>query len=58
MKRKTKIIATIGPASLKYDIFKEVIKAGADFIRINTAYSNKKQLKCQISKFLTSLAYV
>lgn len=42
-KRKTKIIATIGPASLKYDIFKGLIKEGADFIRINTAYSDRKQ---------------
>ncbi len=43
MKRKTKIIATIGPASLKYEIFKKIIEEGANFIRINTAYSNSKQ---------------
>lgn len=42
-KRRTKIIATVGPASFKYDIFKEIIKEGADFIRINTAYSDEKQ---------------
>lgn len=42
-RRKTKIIVTIGPASLKHDIFKEIIREGADFIRINTAYSNEKQ---------------
>jgi len=42
-KRKTKIIATVGPASLKYGVFKELIKEGADFIRINTAYSNQRQ---------------
>lgn len=42
-KRKTKIIATIGPASLKYDIFRGLIQEGTDFIRINTAYSNEKQ---------------
>lgn len=41
--RKTKIIATIGPASFKYGIFKEIIKEGADFVRLNTAYSNEKQ---------------
>ncbi len=45
MKPKTKIIATIGPASLEYKVFKKVIKEGADFIRINTAYSNEKQHK-------------
>ncbi len=43
--RKTKIIATIGPASLKYNVFKEVIREGADYVRINTAYSNDKQHK-------------
>jgi len=42
-KRRTKIIATVGPASLKPGVFREIIKEGADFIRINTAYSTKKQ---------------
>ncbi len=43
MERKTKIIATVGPASLEYSVFKKIIRQGVDFIRINTAYSNKKQ---------------
>ncbi len=43
MKRKTKIIATVGPASLEYEVFEKIIKAGADFVRINTAYSDEEQ---------------
>ncbi len=42
-KRKTKIIATVGPSSLNEKVFKNIIKEGVDFIRINTAYSNDKQ---------------
>jgi len=40
---KTKIIATIGPASLDSTVFKEIIAAGANFIRINTAYGDEDQ---------------
>jgi len=43
MNRKTKIIATIGPASLKKNVLRGIIKEGADYIRINTFYSNQKQ---------------
>jgi len=43
--RETKIIATVGPASFKYEIFKGMIEEGADYIRINTAYSNEEQHK-------------
>lgn len=43
LKRKTKIIATVGPASLKPGVFRKLIKEGVDLVRINTAYSDKKQ---------------
>lgn len=43
--KKTKIIATIGPASLDCKVFNNLIKEGVDYIRINTAYSNKEQHK-------------
>lgn len=43
IKIKTKIIATIGPATLDFKIFKKMINEGVDFIRINTSYGNKKQ---------------
>jgi pyruvate kinase len=36
-----KIIATIGPSSIKRNIFFEVLDSGADIIRINTKYGDK-----------------
>jgi len=40
---KTKIIATLSPASLKLTILRDIIAAGADFLRINSAYGNEDQ---------------
>src|SRR6185437_3099620 len=40
---KTKIIATIGPATLDKSVFEELVKAGIDYIRINTSYGDYKQ---------------
>lgn len=40
---KTKIIATIGPATLDFGIFNSLLKEGASYIRINTAYGNTDQ---------------
>jgi len=40
---KTKIIATIGPASLDAKIFQDLITEGIDYIRINTAYGDERQ---------------
>jgi pyruvate kinase len=37
---KTKIIATIGPASEGYEMIKKIIIAGVDVIRFNMSYSN------------------
>lgn len=39
----TKIISTIGTATLNFQVFQRLIDAGTDYIRINTAYGNKKQ---------------
>ena len=44
-KRKTKIIATVGPASVEESVFLKMIEEGVDIIRINTAYSSKEQLQ-------------
>lgn len=38
-----KIIATIGPSTLDYNILKEIIKSGVDIVRINTKYGDFKQ---------------
>jgi pyruvate kinase len=43
MKRKTKIVATIGPSSLEFPVLKKMRKAGMDIARINTKYGTKKQ---------------
>jgi len=40
---RTKIIATIGPATLDFTVFKSVIDSGVSYIRINTAYGNIAQ---------------
>ncbi len=43
MARKTKIIATIGPASINPSIFEGLIREGIDMIRINTSYGDQAQ---------------
>jgi len=40
---KTKIVATIGPASISKDILKGLIDNGIDVIRINTSHGNTEQ---------------
>lgn len=40
---KTKIIATIGPSTLEFPVFKKLVDEGIDIVRINTAYSNEEQ---------------
>ncbi len=42
---KTKIIATIGPASIEKDILREMIEYGMDVIRINSFYGDYQQYK-------------
>jgi pyruvate kinase len=43
MSIKTKIIATIGPATLDFDIFQRLVNEGIDLIRINTSYGDPNQ---------------
>lgn len=42
MKKKTKIICTIGPVSNKKSVLKEMIDAGMDIVRINCSHGNYK----------------
>jgi pyruvate kinase len=39
----TKLIVTIGPATLDLSVFQELINIGIDYIRINSAYGNDQQ---------------
>lgn len=43
--KKTKIIATIGPASCSKKVIRDMIKAGMDIARINMSYSSHEELK-------------
>lgn len=40
---KTKIIATIGPATLDFEVFNSVVKEGVSYLRVNTAYGDQAQ---------------
>lgn len=42
-KIQTKIIATIGPATLDPEIFTQLVAIGVDYIRINTSYGTPEQ---------------
>lgn len=43
MDRNTKIVVTIGPASLEKEILRSLVDEGMDYARINTAYGDEKQ---------------
>ena len=47
--KKTKIICTIGPASLSKEILEEMYRAGMNGARINTAYGDINQYKLIIN---------
>jgi len=40
---QTKIVATVGPASTEEDCLVELIRAGVDVFRINTAHGNRRE---------------
>ncbi|XHH08631.1 MAG: pyruvate kinase [Candidatus Bathyarchaeia archaeon] len=46
--KKTKIIATIGPASCSKEAIKKMVHAGMNGVRINTAYGNTPQYQSVI----------
>ena len=52
--QKTRIFATIGPSSNSKEVLKEMIDAGMDVIRINSAYGNTAQYE-EILKNLSSV---
>ena len=50
--KKTKIIATIGPASNKYEIIKKMILNGVNLCRINFSHTNHEEADKIISNYL------
>ena len=47
-KKKTKIVATLGPATSKKEVIKEMILAGADVFRINFSHADYDDVKKRI----------
>ena len=43
--KKTKIVGTIGPASLEYEILKKLVKAGLNVVRINLSHAKIKDME-------------
>jgi len=41
--KKTKIIATLGPATSSTDVIKKIIKEGVDVLRINFSHSSHEE---------------
>ena len=48
--KKTKIVCTIGPASLQPEILEQMVRAGMNCARINTAYGDFDRYKITIEK--------
>lgn len=42
--RKTKIIGTIGPSSIEYDVLKKLVQAGLNIVRINLSHAKIKDM--------------
>ena len=43
--RKTKIVATIGPASNNYETLKDMVLAGLNIVRINLSHARVKDME-------------
>ena len=46
--RKTKIIATLGPATNDINILREVIRAGANVVRINFSHAKYDDVRLRL----------
>ncbi|MCW5514840.1 pyruvate kinase [Muriicola sp. Z0-33] len=47
-KKKTKIVATLGPATMKKSVLKEMMEAGVDVFRINFSHADYEDVKERI----------
>ena len=43
--RRTRIVATLGPATDRPGVLREVIAAGVDVVRLNASHSTREELK-------------
>ena len=48
-KKKTKIVATLGPATSKKEVLRDMMKAGVDVFRINFSHADYEDVKERIS---------
>jgi len=48
-KKKTKIVATLGPATSKKDVLRDMMKAGVNVFRINFSHANYEDVKERIA---------
>jgi len=56
--RKTKIVATIGPASRDQTKIEALLRAGVDVCRINCSHSNKESINADISRIRRTSAQI
>ena len=50
IKRRTKILATLGPSTDKTDVLKGILDAGVNVVRINFSHNNEKEHLARIAK--------
>ena len=57
-RRKTKIVATVGPASREPEVLRELISAGADVLRLNLAHATAEEHAENVSRIRAASAEV
>ncbi len=55
--KKTKVIATLGPASSTKEIMLELVKAGADVFRINFSHADYELVKRNVEIIRETLVF-
>jgi pyruvate kinase len=48
-RRRTKIVATLGPATDRPDVLEQLIRAGADVLRINFSHGSAKEQRARVA---------
>ena len=50
IKRRTKILATLGPSTDEPDVLKGILDAGVNVVRINFSHNNEKEHLARIAQ--------